>query len=130
MPTPTYDKEAVIADITAKVLKPQQIADKYGITVDSVYAIKSQAKKAGLINSRGYKTIDERIKDEAAIDPGLRVRIKDMREMDLTTTEIADLLQKEGIKITRDDVAKVMARGANDYADNRPSSHPGGKVRG
>lgn len=109
-----------------------EIAEKYGITISNVYTIKASARRNGLINSRGYKTIDARLEDEARIlDIGLRERIKDMREMDLTSTEIADLLRKEGVQVSREDVMKVMARGSAAYALNRPSTHPSrGKLGG
>lgn len=61
-------------------------------------------------------SLESRIKEESRVlDTGLRERIKDMREMDLTSTEIADLLNKEGANVTLEDVMKVMARGSTTF---------------
>lgn len=112
-----YDKDAVIADLAAKVLKPAQIADKHGLTIGNLYAIKGAAQRAGIINSRGMKSIAERLKDESAVfTPALRERIKIMREADLTSTEISRALELEGITAPIADVQKVMARGASDLS--------------
>lgn len=125
---PPYDKQAVLNDIAEQKLSPMEISEKYGITVGNVYTIKASARRHGILNSRGLKTIDMRLADEARVlDIGLRERIKDMREMDLTSTEITDLLRKEGLQIDKEDVVKVMARGAAQYALNRPNR---GKVSG
>lgn len=112
-----YDKQAVIADLTQKKLKPEEIGRKHGISTASVYTIRSAAKRAGLINSRGEKSIGERVKDESSVfTPALRERIKDMRENDLTSTEISLKLISEGIDAPLQKVIMVMARGASDAA--------------
>ncbi len=111
----TYDKEAVIADIAARKIKPAAIAEKYGITVGNVYTIKAAAKRAGMIDARGLVPISERSRGEdSVLTPALRERIKDMRADEshaYTTSEITIILYKEGyIDISRSDVEKVMAR--------------------
>lgn len=116
----TYDKKAVITDIAEKKLTPEEIADKYGISVGNVYTIKSAAIRAGIIVSKFYKNIDERIRDEKSVfDAPMRERIKDLREKDFTTTEITNLLIAKGIPVKREDVEKVMARGANVHANSK-----------
>lgn len=122
-----YDKQAVITDIAEKKLSPSEIADKYGISIGNVYTIKAASIRAGLINSRGYKSIHQRVKDEKAVfTPAIRERIKNMRDKDLTTTEIHAALAKEIPGVKREDIEKVMARGADIYAENVPSTHPQG----
>lgn len=114
-----YDKQAVILDIIQKLLCPAEISEKYGITINNVYLIKAAAVRAGIVSSRGHKNIEERMHDENSVfTPELREKIKDMREQDLTTTEITNLLIQKGIQVRREDVEKVMARGANEYAGN------------
>lgn len=113
-----YDKDAVILDLAKKELKPDAIAEKYGITIGNVYKIRSAACKAGIImNSRGEKSIGERVRDENSVfTPELRERIKDMREEDLTSTEISLKLISEGIDASLAQVQMVMARGASNHA--------------
>lgn len=118
----TYDKQAVINDIADQKISPAEISLKYGITTGNVYTIKAAAVRAGIINSRGYKTIDERMKDEKSVlTPKIRERIKNLRDEDMTTTEITIIFNKEGMKVDRNDVEKVMARGADAYFTNKPS---------
>lgn len=112
----TYDKQAVIADIAEKKMTPAEIADKWGLSIGNVYTIKAAAVRAGEVRSDGFKSIDERMQEEKSVlTPDLREHIKDMREQDLTTTEIARILN-----IDRALVEKVMARGANVYGDRIP----------
>ncbi len=119
MPRTPYDKQAVIKDIAEKTLTSTEISEKYGITIGNVYTIKAAAVRAGIINSRGSKTVAERLKDEESVlTPELREKIKDMRARDLTTTEITNLLKQQGIKAEWEEVADVMGRGVNDYAEN------------
>lgn len=107
----------MIIDLAEKNLKPAAIAEKYGITIGNVYTIRSAARRAGIINSRGYKSIGERVKDESSVfTPELRERIKDMRDEELTSTEISLKLMSEGIDAPLDMVHMVMARGASDLA--------------
>lgn len=107
----------MIADLAAR-MKPADVAEKYGLTKGNVYAIRQAARKAGVINSRGEKSISERVRDESSVfTPALRERIKDLREQELTSTEIATLLQKEGISASIEQVRMVMARGASDLLD-------------
>jgi len=111
-----YDKDAVIADLAAK-MKPADVAEKHGLTIGNVYAIKGAAQRAGIINSRGDKSIGERLKDESSVfTPELRERIKDLREQELTSTEISILLTKEGIEAPVEKVRLVMARAASELA--------------
>lgn len=106
----------MIEDLAAKILRPAEIAEKHGITIGNVYTIRSGARKAGIINSRGYKSIGERVKDESTVfTPGLREHIKDLREKDLTSTEISALLTGQGIEAPLEKVQMVMARGASDF---------------
>lgn len=128
MPTTSYDKQAVINDIAENKLRPEDIAIKHGITVGNVYSIKSIAKRKGILNSRGYKTVTERMREEQSVlTQELRDRIKALREEDLTTTEITGILNGEGLPIDRCDVEKVMARAVNEYALH---PNPRGKVCG
>lgn len=124
-----YDKQAVLNDIAENKLRPEEIAEKHGITVGNLYNIKAVAKRRGILNSRGLKTIDGRLEDEASVfTPEIRERIKDLRDHPnaYTSTEISKLLNAEGIHATPEDVMKVMARGANKYSEHRPGS---GKAR-
>lgn len=99
-------------------MKPADVAEKHGLTVGNVYAIKGAAQRAGIINSRGDKSIGERMKDENGVfTPALRERIKDLREKELTSTEISTLLHKEGIDAPVEKVRLVMARAASDLAN-------------
>ena len=115
MARPSYDKQAVLDDIAAN-MPAQEISEKHGITVGNVYNIKAVARRRGLLDSSGYRTLADRQRDEETVfTPELRERIKDLRDdpMAYTSTEIARMLTEEGIPATRDDVAKVMARGAD-----------------
>lgn len=110
-----YDKQAVIDALAAGKLAPRQIAESFGLTLGNVYTIKSAAQRAGLINSRGHKTLEDRIKDEEGVfTPEIRKRIKDLREKDLTSSDIREILWREGIASTLEDVNKVMARGSTE----------------
>lgn len=117
-----YEKQDVINDLAAAVLKPREIADKYGISIENVYTIRSVAKRRGVLNSRGYKTVPERLKDERAVfTPEIRSLIKDLRDLEYTSSEIVPILKRNGIECTRDDVNKVMARGSTgEHFDHRP----------
>ena len=117
-----YDKQDVINDLADGKLKPREIADKYGISVDNVWTIRSVARKKGLLNSRGYKTVPERLKDERSVFTAeIRSLIKDLRDLEYTSSEIVPILRRNGIDCTKDDVNKVMARGATgDHFEHRP----------
>ena len=117
-----YDKQDVINDLAAAVLKPREIADKFGISIENVYTIRSVAKRRGILNSRGYKTVPERLKDERAVFTAeIRSLIKDLRDLEYTSSEIVPILQRNGIDCTKEDVNKVMARGATgDHFEHRP----------
>jgi transposase len=109
-----YDKQAVIADIAEQKLTPSEIADKYGITVGNVYTIKSAARR-GRTN-----TLSARLKEEARVfTPEIREYIKDLREKDLTTTEIVRKLARKGLSASFDDVLKVMSRPAIEAAQHK-----------
>lgn len=115
-----YNRDDVIKDLAAGKLKPSEVADKHGLTVSNVYAIRSAARREGILNSRGYATVTERALIEGkTLNAALRERIKDMRQHDLMTSEIVKILNDEGIKVTFDQVAKVMSRAAQSY---RPPS--------
>lgn len=117
-----YEKQDVINDLAAAVLSPRDIAEKYNISLDNVYTIRSVAKRSGILNSRGYKTVPERLKDERAVfTPEIRSLIKDLRDLEYTSSEIVPILQRNGIECDRNDVNKVMARGATgDHFEHRP----------
>lgn len=116
-----YNKQDVINDLTEKKLTPQEIAEKHGISVGNVYTIKAVAVKSGAINSRGTKSIQERLRDEETVfTPEMREHIKDLREDAMTTSEITNLLKASGTEATFDDVAKVMSRSSSDYAEYEP----------
>lgn len=127
-----YDKDAVIQDLAKRDLRPAQIAEKYGIAVGNVYTIRSAARRAGIINSRGEKSIGERVRNENSVfTPALRERIKRMREEELTSTEISQKLTAEGIDAPYSKVCLVMARAASDIiASNSKLARRWGKSRG
>lgn len=53
-----YDKQAVIDDLVSGKLNAQQIAEKHGITKTSVYTLKHEAKKRGLIKKEpGWESV-------------------------------------------------------------------------
>lgn len=109
-----YDKEAVIQDLAAGVLSAGDIAIKYGISTGNVYTIRAVAKRKGILNSRGLKTTKMREEDEASVfNPEIRERIKDMRDQDLTTTEIC-----KALNLLYEDVAKVMSRQSSKYGES------------
>lgn len=107
----SYERKAVIADLIAGTLRPAEIAIKHGINVANVYTIKAVAKRSGIMNSRGEKSPELRISDESSVfTPEIRERIKDMRDEDLTTTEICQRLG-----LLYDQVAKVMNRNSSNH---------------
>lgn len=109
-----YDKEAVIQDLAAGVLSAGDIAIKYGISTGNVYTIRAVAKRKGILNSRGLKTTKMREEDEASVfNPEIRERIKDMRDQNLTTTEIC-----KALNLLYEDVAKVMSRQSSKYGES------------
>lgn len=111
-----YNKDDVIKDLATGEMKPSEIAFKHGTTVSAIYAIRSAARREGILNSRGSRTMSERVREESTVlTPELRERVKDMRDQDLTSSEITRILKSEGIVVTFDQVCKIMSRGAQSY---------------
>lgn len=123
-----YDKQAVTLDIIQKILNPAEIAEKYGITINNVYLIKAGAVRAGLISSKGIKSIAEQIEEEKTVPYEIREKVKDLREKDMTTTEITTLLNKKGILVSWEEVSKVMNRSSDESSGRIRERHRLGKV--
>lgn len=104
---PTYDKDAMIADIHSG-MPVAEIAAKYGVTTATVYQTKSKAKQEGKSNSRGLPSYATRVAEEESVfDPETREQIKDLRDQGMSTSEIS-----EELNLDKEDVAKVMSRGS------------------
>lgn len=96
-------------------MSPTEMADKYGISLGNVYTIKATAKRTGVVTRSGRSVSGARIENENSVfTAGIRDRIKDMREQDYTSSEITQILNEEGMKVSLQDVNKVMARAAYD----------------
>ena len=108
------DRGAIIKDIGLG-MKAKDIADKHNIVIQAVYNIKSDAKKNGLLNSRSQPTVSTRQKEELTVlTPRTREAIKDLRDRDMTSTEIA-----EELDLDVNDVMKVMSRHSKERVTNQ-----------
>lgn len=105
----SYDKSLVLQDLAAGELKPVAIAAKHEISVGNVYAIKAQAVKAGVFPAKRRKWAARKFEDTTVFTPELRERIKDLREQEFTTSEIAVILECS-IQLPYEEARELVSR--------------------
>lgn len=118
-PAPKKKKKAKAAEVPGKK-KGQKVCKICG-TPGHIAKTCSKGNSRGLPNAATRKEEEE----NSALAPEVRERIKDMRDRDLTSTEIAKELAAElnmDFEAMKAEVQKVVSRGAGNYLARGESS--------